>query len=58
MPDETERETRKNVLTVNASTNLVKKELILFGGAPKTGKYVLTRKFAGFFASLTGAGGH
>ncbi len=38
--------------------NLVKKELILFEGAPKTGKYVLTRKGEGFFASLKEAGGH
>ena len=38
--------------------NLVKKELILFEGAPKTGKYVLTRKGEGFLASLKKEGGH
>ena len=32
--------------------NLVKEELILFEGSPKTGKYVLTRKGEKFLASL------
>ena len=32
--------------------NLVERELILFEGAPKTGKYVLTRKGEKFLASL------
>ncbi|HIE31165.1 MAG TPA: transcriptional regulator [Methanosarcinales archaeon] len=38
--------------------NLVKKELILFEGAPKTGKYVMTRKGEGFLASLKKEGDH
>nr|QNO49877.1 hypothetical protein HMIKAMFF_00037 [Methanosarcinales archaeon ANME-2c ERB4] len=38
--------------------NLVERELILFEGAPKTGKYVLTRKGEKFLASLKKKGDH
>jgi predicted transcriptional regulator len=36
----------------------VERELILFEGAPKTGKYVLTRKGEKFLASLKKRGDH
>ena len=38
--------------------NLVNRELILFEGSPKTGKYVLTRKGEKFLASLEKKGDH
>jgi predicted transcriptional regulator len=38
--------------------NLVKKGLIIFGGPPKTGKYVVTRKGEEFLASLKLEGDH
>ena len=38
--------------------NLVKKELIIFVGPPKTGKYVITRKGEEIVASLMKEGDH
>jgi hypothetical protein len=38
--------------------NLVKKGLIIFVGAPKTGKYVITRQGEEFLASLMKEGDH